>query len=741
MNARTIHAGLCLGGLILPLLMNAQLDRSHPPAPGPTPKVSLGEHTTFKLPNGFQVIVVENHKLPLVGVQVRFDIPPITQGQAVGYIDMMGDLLAAGTAKRDKATLDADVDRMGATFFTNSEGAYASGLKRHLPELLDLLTEVVTSPTFPEAEIEKARKREMSSVQQRKDDASAIADVVGRSVTFGRGHPYGEVVTATSLSRISVKQLNAYHHTFFRPEKGYLVFVGDITEKEVRALLKGELSKWKPDAVRSTLNENGMEHIEGLGDVRYLDKPAVPRGARRVLIVDRPGAGQSVIRVSFPLNLQPKDERALSAQVMNTILGGGVFNARLMQNLREDKGWTYGIYSTMESDRFNGHFHITANVGTDVTDSAIVETLKEMELIRAKGVTAEELDLAKRYMAGSFARSLEDPRTIARFELNKHLNGLADDHYATYLKRLDAVTIADVQAAAEAFIYPDNAVILVVGDKKKLMSKLGSFSWSTGQGVTELDHNGAFWVEEFEPVPGLTAEQVIEDHLKAIGGREAIARIKNMRMELTTEMNGRPVTVVQWYGPDGQFKSVTKADDLLMQEDVFDGTRGVRLSSAGDREIEDMELGELMFNGHAIPELHYPQTTERVILSGRINIGGKPMHKLFIQLNTGGTVGDYYDAKTGLKQQRVDRKIADGRTWTITTEYGNYQAAGGVLFPRTIVQTGGPGGDLTLTVTAIDVNLDLKPTFFAITLPPPVVPVIIPSSEEQPSMDITPAED
>lgn len=449
MNARILRAAGFIGWLV-PALMNAQIDRSKPPAPGPTPSVSLGAHKTFELPNGFRVIVVENHKLPLVGVQVRFDIPPITQGERTGYIELMGEMLATGTTSRDKAAIDAAVDGMGANFFTNSEGAYASGLKKYLPALLELVTEVVTAPAFPEVELANARKRAISEVQQRQEDASAIAEGVSRAVTFGRHHPYGEVVTEESLKLVQTSHLRTYHAKFFRPEKGYIVFVGDVTEKEVRALLKSEISKWKPAQVYTEVDTNGVESIAGLGTFRSLTTPTTPRGPRRVIIVDRPGAAQSVIRVNFPLSFQPKDTRALSAQVMNTILGGGVFNARLMQNLREDKGWTYGTYSTLESDRFNGHFHTSANVRTDVTDSAIAETLSEIERMRTTGVTAEELDLAKRYMAGSFARSLEDPRTVARFALNTYLNELPQDHYATYLKRLEAVTAADVQAAAEA---------------------------------------------------------------------------------------------------------------------------------------------------------------------------------------------------------------------------------------------------------------------------------------------------
>ncbi|MBK6832515.1 MAG: insulinase family protein [Flavobacteriales bacterium] len=340
MIART--AGCLVGGLLLSASMIAQIDRSKAPAPGPAPAVHLGEHITFTLSNGMSVIVVENHKLPMVGVQLRFDIPPMVQADRTGYIELMGELLAAGTPTRDKAAIDEAVDGMGASLFTSSDGLYANGLKKNLSPLMEIISEVIVSPTFPEEELEKARKRAISDVQQRQEDPSAIADVVGRVVTFGRNHPYGEVMTEKTLRKIDRGVMVGYHNKFFRPEKGYLVFVGDITEKEARTLAKEHFGQWKPKPVSHVVNEDGTETIDGIGKVQPWKHVATPAGVRRVMIVDRPGSAQSIIRVGFPLNFQPKDLRALNAQVMNTILGGGVFNARLMQNLREDKGWTYG---------------------------------------------------------------------------------------------------------------------------------------------------------------------------------------------------------------------------------------------------------------------------------------------------------------------------------------------------------------------------------------------------------------
>ncbi len=717
--ARSMRASVIAGGLLLPSLMTAQIDRTKAPLPGPAPAVNLGQHTSFELNNHMRVIVVEDHKLPMVGVQVRFDIAPIVQGDRAGYIDLYGELLTAGTDKHDKAALDEAVDRMGASLTANSDGVYASGLTKHLPAIMELLADVVIAPAFPEDELEKARKRGMSDVQQRQEDPGAISEAVGRVVTFGRHHPYGEVITEKTLRKIDRAVLVGYHNKFFRPEQGYLVFVGDITEKEAKALAKEHFGKWKPAMVSHVVNEDGTETIDGIGIVQPWKHTATPVGLRRVVVVDRPGSAQSIIRVGFPLNYQPKDLRNMSAQVMNTILGGGVFNARLMQNLREDKGWTYGAGSSMDPDRFNGSFHAQVSVRTTVTDSAIVEILKELERMRNEPVTAEELDLAKQYMAGSFARSLEDPRTVARFALNTRLNELPEDYYTTYLTRLQAITAADVQAAAEAFLYPENATIFVVGDVKELLPRLEPLSQTTEPVVMELDYNGNFIVEELDPVRDRTAEQIVEHYLEAIGGRSAIATVRELHTETTTELGGQPTTLSQWYGPNTLYRSNMKVAGNTVQEEILDGMRAVRRSTGQeDQELEDIDLLDLKQNAYAVPEAHTKEFVERLILSGSTMIGDRKVYKITMMTNAGTSLNDYYDAETGLKLRRVDMKFMYGKSLKIVTDYSDYQAAGGVLFARTIGQSGGPVGAMTMHVTAVEVNKPQDPSFFNTGLPP-----------------------
>ncbi len=705
--------------LLVPTIMIAQLDRSRPPAPAPPPVVHMGEYSSFTLGNGMRVIVVENHKLPLVGVQVKFDIPPVVQGEKAGYVEMFGDMLAAGTGLRTKVQLDEEIDRLGATMVTANDGMFLSGLKKNLPGLMKIAEDVVTNSTFPDKELERIKTRYVSAVKQRKDDPDAIAEAIGRSATFGRTHPYGEVMTEQSIANIQRDHINGYYKHFFRPDAAYLVFVGDITEKEAKDLARQHFGKWKVPQV-ATQNEDGSETVPGLGIVQRMGDPLGPAGLRRVVMVDRPGSAQSVLRVTFPLNLQPKDMRSMSAQVMNTILGGGVFNARLMQNLRESKAYTYGANSNLEIDRFNGSFTAAASVRTEVTDSAVVEIMKEMERMRNEPVTNEELELAKNYMAGAFARGLEDPRTVARFALNTYLNDLPQDHYATYLKRLEKITAADVEAAAKAFLHPDNAVIFIVGDREKIQGKLQGLSADPSARLMVLDESGEIYREQVEEVTDRTAEQVVEAYLKAIGGRDAIAAIKHMYTRSRTKLGGMNITMEQWHGPNGEFRSKTSAEKMgVLQEVIFDGERAVSISPQGREELTDIDLWDVIAGSRPVPETDPMSYAEKMMLAGIVTIyQDEKAYKVVITTKGGSSITDLYATNSDLKSRRIEQKFSMGRPMTITTDYLDYRPVNGVKFPYLITQSGGPMGDTETKVEEIRMNEASATDLFETALPP-----------------------
>jgi len=707
MTSPSIHALAVAGAILMPTLMNAQVDRTRAPKPAPAPVVHVGGHETFLLPNGMRAIVVENHKIPLVSVQVRFDIEPVLQGDIAGYQDLVGELLASGTVRRTKQKLDEQVDALGASLSTFNDGLYASSLKKNFPAIFELVQEVVKFATFPDDEFQKARTRMQSSVHTRADDPDQIADVVARSLIYGKGHPYGEVVTEASLGRIERSNVIAYYQRFFRPEKGYIVFVGDITSEEAKAQCDRFFSDWKGAEFASTM-ENGLEVVAGLGPIRMGGSKPRPDPDRLVCFVDRPGSAQSVIKFCSAEPLKPNSPDALSAQVMNTILGGGVFNARLMQNLREDKAYTYGAYSSLSPDRYIGSWTGGCSVRNAVTDSAVAEIILEMKRMQEEPVSDAELSLAKSYMAGSFARSLEDPGTLARFALNTYINQLRPDHYDTYLQRLDSVTADAVQLAASRYLRPDNCYVLVVGDKAEVANKLVGYSLQNA--VVFYDVNGDLYRETTEPAPaGLTAKDVIDAHVKAIGGRSAIDAVKDMQRSYTATVQGMEVVLTEYNKAPDSYAMDMRMGPMTMQKLVYAGGRGYRQDMEGRMELSDIELADARESSFPFPEAHYAELDYEMVLYGVVTIDGRRTYR--IQFNKeNGVFSEYYDVETGLKMRRSEPEQTPQGTLEVVTDYSDYREEGGVKVPHTIRQNAGM--ILEFKATDIKVNEGVDASIF-----------------------------
>ncbi|MCC6838842.1 MAG: insulinase family protein [Flavobacteriales bacterium] len=701
--------------LMIPVSMIAQVDRTQAPPAAPAPEVHLGQYKTSLLPNGMRLIIVENHRTPVVSAQVRFDIPPVNQGDLAGMQELAGELLTSGTVHYAKEELDERIDGLGAQLSGSSNGLYATSLKKNFPALMQLVQEVITSATYPEAEFEKARTRLLSQVQARSDDPDQIAEVVGHALTYGKAHPYGEVTTEASLKRLARNNVYAYYRHFFQPKQGYLVLVGDISASEGEQLAAKLFGNWQGAPMPVAKNAQGQEVVQDLGPVVPANgtAPALPRSIR-VAMVDRPGSAQSVIKVVFPVQLKPNDPMAIEAQVLNTILGGGVFNARLMQNLREDKGYTYGAYSSLDADRWCGAFSGGCSVRNAVTDSAVAELLKEIKHIQQAPVTAEELALAKSYMAGSFARSLEDPRTVARFALNTFLNDLSEDHYETYLKRLDAVTAADVQRAAARFLHPDSCTVLVVGDKASVAKNLAALAGANP--VLDLDANGDVVridpTEGASPAPaGMTAQAVLDAYIKAIGGKKAVEKIKDLKKEYATTVQGMEATLVEYNKVPGKYGMEMKVGPMLLQQIMYDGKRGKIKGMMGEQELEGTQLDEAARNAYAVPELHYADMGQVAQLMGVVDINGVKAYRVNVNTLAGGRFDDYYDAATGLKLRRKEQQAQeDGGMVQIITDYTDYKPVEGVLFPHTLHQGGAM--EMTLKATVISVNKGIPAAVF-----------------------------
>ncbi len=677
--------------------LQAQVDRSQPPQAAEAAKLHFGEYQTFKLRNGLTVILVENHKLPVVSFSLSLDYDPIREREQSGTASMAGSLLKTGTLNRTKQQIDEEIDFIGGNLSTSSGGIFGSSLKKHQDKLLELMTDVLLNPSFPEAELEKLRKQTISGLQFSSTNAAAISANVSQVLRYGKNHPYGEIVTEETVGNITPEGIRKFYETYFRPNAAYLIMVGDLDLKESKKLAKTWFSSWKKAPVPKMKYENPE-----------------PIGGVKVAFVDKPGAVQSVISITHPVYLQPGAPDVIPAMLMNNILGGGVFSGRLMMNLREDKAYTYGATSSLSTDRLVGSFQAGAQVGNSVTDSAITEFFYEIRRMSTEPVSEETLRMNKNIVFGQFARALESPQTVASFALNTFRYNLPKDYYATYLEKLEEVGSSDLLRMAGSYLKPDECYVVVVGNKSEVADKLRVFA--SGGEVDFYDRYGNPVMPASAVVPeNLTPEAVIERYLAISGGREAMEGIGQLTMLATgsLEAMGQEVKLLMTRYQEAPNKVSMKMEmqGMTLSTQVYDGEQGFVKSIQGTQVLTGAELEELKYDSYMFPELFYLEQGYQLKLDGIERIGNKDAVVLVVTNPAGKSQREFYSIESGQKLRvALSRETPQGVMESVV-DYSDYQMVDGVMFPFVMVQQVGPQ-QIRIEVDRYDTKSPVDPAVY-----------------------------
>ena len=681
--------------------INAQVDRTQRPEAGPAPKIQIGQFESFTLENGLKVFVIENHKLPRVSFSLTADIDNMLEGDKVGLSSMAGDLMSAGTESKTKEEIDESIDFMGANLTTYSSGFFASSLTKHMNSLLDITTDILYNPSFPEEELAKMKKRTISGLKASKTNPDAISANIKSVINYGSNHPSGEIQTIEHVENITIEDCKNYFNTYFRPNVSYLVIVGDITIADAKPLVEKYFASWEKADVP------GHEY----------STPQKP-SQTEVHFVNKPGSVQSIVTVTNPINLKLGDEDEIAAKVMNSILGGGVFSGRLMQNLREDKAYTYGARSSLSAGKNFGTFSAGASVRNIVTDSSVTEFMYELRRLVTEKVTEDELSLIKNSMNGSFARSLERPQTIARFALNIEKYNLPKDYYDTYLERLSAVTIDDIYRVAQKYITPENTNIIVVGNKAEVAEKLARFSGSGKVNFYDFKGNALEEENKKELPEGLTAQSVIDNYIYKISNtsnakqlKKKLKKTKSFTMKMKGEIQGFALEMTQVKTGD-KSSTVMTAMGQTMQQSVFDGKSGYSSNmQTGKKDMEADEIEDAKMEAKLISEMHYEEYGFQIKLIGIETHNGNDVYVVEEISPEGRKTTTYYNAENKLKVYSSSVRKSEQGEFTIESEFNDYKEVDGFWFPHTIAQSFGPQA-IEFEVTSIKVNGDVDADLF-----------------------------
>lgn len=679
--------------LVLNSTVFAQLDRSIRPKAGTAPSINIKDSEVFTTANGITVILSENHKLPRISLNLVMGSDPMMERNKAGLSNMAGQLIMSGTTNRSKDQLDQEIDYIGASINAGSSSIYLSCLTKHLNKAMDLYTDILFNTNFPQSEFDRIKKQNESELMSAKSSPDQIADNVEKSVNF-KNHPYGEVMTEATLAAITREDVVNYYKNMFTPSGSYLVIVGDITKDEATKLVNSYFGTWK-----------GVQHVKAdLGQGTF-------NKGNRVIFVKKPGAVQSTIAISFPIKMKPGDKNQLPLTVMNGILGGGGFSTRLIQNLREDKAYTYGAYSSLNITDNGSWFSASGNFRNEVSDSAITQLLFELDRITTGYVTDDELNTTKSSMAGSFARSLENPSTIARFALNIIQNNLPKDYYQTYLKRLDAVDKEAILTMAQTYLTAKNCNIVVVGNES-IIEKLKVFD-SDGK-IEFLDAFGQEIIETKKA--DISKEQLLEKYILAVtvsanmkAAKKKVSKIKSTKqeIELKSPMFPGALTMTNYFAAPNKEAMKMEMQGMLLQKTFFDGTKGAASSMQdGKKEMTAEEIAAKKKAPGLFPEMSYATSGMTYELTGIETINGKDYYVL--KTNDGEAEKfEYFDVKTFMKTKIVT--IQEGQETVMM--FDEFKEVNGVLFPHKLVLQ---AGEMSMegTTKSLEVNAKIEGTVF-----------------------------
>ncbi|MCP9236497.1 pitrilysin family protein [Lewinella sp. JB7] len=663
--------------------------RATAPEPGPAPEISLGDFEDFTLDNGLEVVVIENHKLPRVSYQLYVDVPPHLEREYAGAQQLLGSMLRRATADRSKEEIDEAIDFIGATLSTSGSGAYASTISKYKEDVIALMADVVLNARFPETEFSKVKEDTKAALAQQLTTPDAIASRVSQAVTYGINHPYGELMTEESLANIDLGVVKSVYDTYFVPNRSYLVMVGDITPDEARRFANTHFSAWQRREVA----------------VPEFPTPQRPEGVR-VTFVPRPGAVQSNVIVSQPIKLKPGTKESIRANLLNIVLGSG-FNGRLFANLREDKGYTYGAYSSTSDDPLVGNFRAYANVRNEVTDSAVTQFMLELDRIASTPITEKELADAKMQIAGSFGRALESPQRIASYALNTARYGLDRDFYPDYLKVVENSSVNDISEVARDIVDPKNTNIIVVGDKA-VAEKLARFA--TSGEVDYYDVNGMpVDMASLSAPTDLTPEDLLNGYFEAIGGKEAAMALRSVTIKMEGDVQGQTISQQVVTTNDGRMSSQMNMMGMTMADQRYNKGKAMMIQQGQKVPLPDEAVTAMGQQAVIFQEAGYLETPDKLSIEGSEMVDGKRALVLVAE-TPAGTVREYYDADSKLKLQTIRQQGPQ----TITQKYGDYQVTEGIKFPRTFTLEGMAPFPIELKVTELSVNGDLDEALFEI---------------------------
>ncbi len=672
----------------------SQVDRTKVPKSGATPEINLGEAVKYELKNGMKLILVKNDKLPRVFFNLFIDSQPILEGEKAGISAVTSDLLGKGTKSTSKDEFIEKIDFMGANLSLSSSGASGSSLSKFFPELLEMLADGLLNPVFSKEEFEKSLDRFKEAIKADENSVPAAARRVENILAYGKNHPNSEYSTSESLENIQFDDVEPFYKKNFIPNNSYMIIIGDFMVEKTIDEIEKLFKKWKKGnsieyKIKSNINSKTAIHF-----------------------VDMPNAIQSEVSFQNLIEMKRNNSDYFSLLIANKILGGGPEN-RLEQQIRENKGYTYVARSSFGSSKYTkSRFRGYTSTREEVTDSAVIEMLNEIKKIREIDVTEKELSDVKAKYFGDFVLATESPSTIASYTVSIETQNLDKDYYKNYLSNINSISVSDVKNASNKYFDLNNAQIVVTGKGSTIAEKLENivFNGKTFDVYYYDKYGNSIEKPVFnkEISSDITALNVVEKYIIALGGAEKLGSINSISIEANVTIPGapfKPKAIIKEKSPNSSslVMSVEGMGTLMTQK--FDGNNGYMEQMGQKIPMEKDQIDSSKSKKGLFEELYMTSSEIELVNLGPID--GKDAYKIKNKENS----FRYYDAESGLLIMTEENTEQAGNSITSITKYSDYKEVDGIMYAFKREILAGPQ-KIDFEIISVKFNEEISDEFF-----------------------------
>ncbi len=563
-------------------------------------------------------------------------------------------------------------------------------LSRYFDRVLELMAGSVLEPLLTQEEFERQRDLLKENLKTADKDVATAADRVENLLTYGAKHPNGEFISQESIDKITLNDVKDFFENYSKSTNAFLVIIGDVEFEDIKSKVTSLFDGWEAGEVIAS----------------PYPTPTNPEKSE-IIFVDMPNATQSVVSIINTIDFNKKESDYFAALVANRILGGGG-SGRLFNNLREDKGWTYGSYSGInESYKTKGAVIAQAQVRNEVTDSSAVELLKEIDKMRNTLVTDEELQNAKAKYTGNFVLSLENASTVASFARNIITQDLTEDYYNTFLSNIDKVSKEDVQKASQKYFQTNTTRIFITGKGSEILESLENIEYNGKKlAVRYFDNFGNETARpDYSVDKSVTVAGVIDNYITAIGGLDKLKEVSSIESKFTANIQGTPLEGYSLKNDKNQSVFRITVMGQVMQKTVFNKYQGYNEGMGQKINISEDELEIAIIQSALFTETNLDYSA--IELVGTSVVNDEEVYEVKITDN----ISAFYSKISGLKLKEVTTLEVQGNAISNEVYFEDYQEVDGILFPGVQRILVGPQ-EIKFKVTSTKLNVQTSDSDF-----------------------------